>query len=68
MLLWRSRLDKLIKLIFILCIYYKGGHSGSCMRQLQREDGSITKDTNEMRDIATNFYKNLLTTPQLSIQ
>ena len=48
--------------------YYKGGHSGSYMRQLQREDGSIIKDTNEMRDIATSFYKNLLTTQQFSVQ
>ena len=38
------------------------------MRQLRKEDGSITKDTNEMRDIATTFYKNLLTTQQFSSQ
>ena len=48
--------------------YHKGVHSGNCMRQLQREDGSFTKDMNEMRDIATTFYKNLLTTQQFSDQ
>ena len=42
--------------------YYKGGHSSSCMRQLQREH------INEMRDIATSFYKNLLNTQQFSVQ
>ena len=47
---------------------HKGGHSGSCLRQLQREDRSITKDTNEMNNIATYFYKNLLTTQQFSAQ
>ena len=36
------------------------------MGQLQREGGSITKDKNEMRDIATTFYKNLLTAQQFS--
>ena len=48
--------------------YYKSGHSSSCMRQLQREDGSITKDINEMREIATSFYKNLLNTQQFSVE
>ena len=31
------------------------------MKQLQRDDGSITEDAGEMRDIATKFYSNLLT-------
>ena len=30
------------------------------MKQLQRDDGSITEDVGEMRDIATQFYSNLL--------
>ena len=30
------------------------------MKQLQRDDGSITKDAREMRDITTQFYNNLL--------
>ena len=31
------------------------------MKQLQRDDGSITEDAGEMRDIATKFYSSLLT-------
>ena len=30
------------------------------MKQLQRDDGPITEDVGEMRDIATQFYSNLL--------
>ena len=32
------------------------------MKQLQREDESITEDAGEMRDIATKFYSSLLST------
>ena len=32
------------------------------MKQLQRDDGSIMEDAEEMRDIATKFYSNLLST------
>ena len=49
-------------------LLHKGGHLASCMRQIQREDGSITNKVNEMRDIATNVYKSLLTTQQFSVQ
>ena len=39
----------------------KIGHTKNVMRQLEREDGSLTSDDVEMRRIASDFYKPLLT-------
>ena len=38
----------------------KENKSCNGMKQLQRDDGSIIEDVGEMRDIATQFYSNLL--------
>ena len=39
----------------------KIGRTKNVMRQLEREDGSLTSDDVEMRRIASDFYKSLLT-------
>ena len=39
----------------------KIGHTKNVMRQSEKEDGSLTSDDIEMRRIASDFYKSLLT-------
>ena len=36
-------------------------HARTMMRSLNREDGTTTEDGDEMRNIATSYYKRLLT-------
>ena len=42
-------------------------HARTMMRSLNREDGTTTEDGDEMRNIATSYYKRLLTEDTMAI-